>query len=334
MEQNVRSLAKNSGIIVIANSSIKLLSYLLLPLYTRALNTVDYGVTDTILNLAQLVVGGYSLCIDWGMTAFFYDEKTSAYQVRITTSGSLFCLLSAIACFVTAILSAPISQLLFHTKAYSFAVALGFIYAALKLSYFAFRVSTRMRGHLKSVAFYSLAELASLLLMNILLILVLRVGYMGILYANVFSQLVCGGLYALGNRSFVDAKSMDRPLLGKVLKYCVPLTPTVLLTWFNSFADRYFIGQFHGQGPVGLYGRAFQMVTLLSVLTTSFLSAYPAFAYSNASDKEKRPQYAVIYDAMAAVLSVLAVFLTLFAREILMVMTAKEYHSAYLAVLL
>lgn len=185
---------------------------------------------------------------------------------------------------------------------------------------------------MKEVAVFSLAELASLLLMNILLILVFRVGYMAILYANVISQLVCGGLYWWGNRQYVKRKSFNGSLLTRVLKYCAPLTPTVLLTWFNSFADRYFIGQYWGQGPVGLYGRAYQMVTLLSVLTTSFLSAYPAFAYSNASDQKKRSQYAVIYDAMAAVLCVLAAFVTLFSKEIFVIMTAPAYHSAYIAV--
>ena len=332
MQQNMRSLAKNSGILVVANSSIKFITFLLMPLYTRVLSTADYGITDTIINLAVLVVSGYSLCIDWGMNAFFYDEKTEDYQQRITTSGTVFCLITAGACLLTACLSKPISVFLFKSGEYWFAVSLGFLYAAIKLSYFAFRVSTRMRGQLKSVAVYSLAELASLLIMNILLILVFKVGYIAILYANVISQIVCGLLYTWGNRKLVKPKKWDKPLLSRVLKYCVPLTPVVLLTWVNSFIDRYFIGQFHDQGQVGLYGRAFQMVTLLSVLTTSFLSAYPSFAYSNADDEDKRPQYAMVYDALVAILCVLAAFVTIFAKEIFVVMTASSYREAYIAV--
>lgn len=332
MENNVRTLAKNSGILVFASSSIKLLSFLLLPLYTRVLDTHDYGVTDTILELALLVVGAFSLCIDWGMTAFFYDKKEEDYYVKINTSCTVFCIVSAVLCLLTAVFSKYVSLILFHTSDYAWAVALGFLYASLKLSYFAFRVCSRMRGDLKSVAIYSLAELGVLLLMNILLILVFKVGYIAILYANVASQIACGALYLFGNRKYIKFKTYDNVLLKRVLKYCAPLTPTVLLTWINSFADRYFIGQFHDQGQVGLYGRAFQMVTLLSVLTTAFLSAYPSFAYSNASDKEKRPQYAIIYDAMVAILAVLGVFITLFSREIFKVMTAPNYHEAYIAV--
>ncbi len=332
MEQNLKSLAKNSGILVVANSGMKLLSFLLMPLYTRVLPTAAYGVADTVLNLALLVCGGYSLCIDWGMTAFFYDEESRDYQVKLTTSCTVFCLLAAGACLLTSLASGGASQLLFHTRAYTLAVALGFGYAAVKLSYFALRVNTRMRGQLKAVAAFSFVELLSLLTLNILLILVFRVGYMGILIANVASQCCCGFCYLLANRGYLRRPAADRPLLGRVLRYCAPLTPTVLLTWFNSFADRYFIGQYHGQGPVGLYGRAFQMVTLLSLFTTSFLAAYPAFVFQNASDRSKRPQYAMVYDAMAAILSVLAVFLGLFAKEILALMTAPAYHTAYRAV--
>ena len=332
MEQNVRSLTKNSGILTVANSGMKLMSFLLMPLYTRVLSAADYGVTDTILNLALLAVAAFSLCIDWGVTAFYYDEKTLAYERRITTGSSVFCLLAAGVCLLCAGAARPLSQLLFRTPRYTAGVALGFIYAAVKISYFAFRVGTRMRGRLKSVALFSLAELATLLVLNILLILVFKVGYMAILYANVASQVVCGALYAWGNRGYVRRSCVDRPLLGRVLRYCAPLTPVALLTWFNSFADRYFIGQFHDQTAVGLYGRAFQMVTLLSVFTTAFLASYPAFAYSNARDESKRPQYAVIFDALAGLLAVLAVFITLFAKEILQVMTAPAFHDAYRAV--
>ena len=263
METNMRSLAKNSGILVIANSSIKLLSFLLMPLYTRALSPADYGVTDMVLNMALLLVAAFSLCIDWGMTAFFYDEKTEEYQVKITSSGTFFSVLSGLACMACGAFCYPISKLLFKTGDYWFAVLMGFMYAGIKLGYFAFRVSTRMRGHLKDVAVYSLAELATLLIMNIMLILVFRVGYMAILYANVISQLVCGALYSVGNREFTHRRGYDPKLLKTVLKYCAPLTPTVLLTWFNSFADRYFIELYHNETAVGLYGRAFQLITLL-----------------------------------------------------------------------
>ncbi len=332
MKQNMRSLVQNSGILVIANSSIKVITFLLMPLYTRVLDAADYGVTDTIINLAQLVLGAFSLCIDWGMTAFFYDEDKESYRVKLTTSGTVFCILSTLACLSMMVFSKPISLLLFHSPDYTWAVALGFVYAGLKLSYFAFRVSTRMRGQMKQVALFSMAELLSLLIMNILLILVFRVGYMAVLYANVISQVVCGGLYLLGNRKWVKPKSYDGPLLKRVLRYSIPLTPTVLLTWFNSFADRYVIGQFHDQTAVGLYGRAFQIVTMLSVLTSSFLAAYPSFAFSNASDEKKRPQYAMVYDGMVAVLGILAAFATLFAKDIFVIMTDPSYHSAYMAV--
>ena len=55
MEINIKTLIKNSGILVVSNASLKVISFLLLPLYTSALAPEVYGVTDTVLNLSALI---------------------------------------------------------------------------------------------------------------------------------------------------------------------------------------------------------------------------------------------------------------------------------------
>ena len=55
MNENKR-LIKNTGIIAIGNIGTKLISFLLLPLYTTLLSTAEYGTFDYIISIATFCV--------------------------------------------------------------------------------------------------------------------------------------------------------------------------------------------------------------------------------------------------------------------------------------
>ena len=54
-------LIKNTGIIAVGGMATKLVSFLLLPLYTSVLSTADYGTVDYINTIALFCVPAVSL---------------------------------------------------------------------------------------------------------------------------------------------------------------------------------------------------------------------------------------------------------------------------------
>ena len=56
-----RRLIKNTGIIAVGGMATKLVSFLLLPLYTSVLSTGDYGTVDYINTIALFCVPAVSL---------------------------------------------------------------------------------------------------------------------------------------------------------------------------------------------------------------------------------------------------------------------------------
>lgn len=331
MKIGIKELVKNSGILVISNVSLKAISFFLLPLYTNVLPPSAYGITDTIINSATLISAIFSLSLDWGMNTYFYEENSEEYYKKVTSSGMLFFCLSALVCAMLSFFSGTISEMLFDVPDYRFAVILGVMIAATKLLYFPQRVSTRMRGNLKMVGLFSAVELLVTIICNILFILILRMGYISILLSQIIGQIVALILYTIESRKYLGIKSTDVSLVKKMLKYSIPITPTLVFDWINGVSDRYFVGYYFSQTEVGLYGMGTRVVTLISVFTSSFLSAYASFAYSNAK-KEKREQYAIVFDVLTMVTMFMGIGVTLFAKEIIGIMTAESYHSAYIVV--
>lgn len=331
MKIGIKELVKNSGILVISNVSLKAISFFLLPLYTEVLPPSAYGVTDTIINAATLLSAIFSLSLDWGMNTYFYEEDSDDYFKKVTSSGMLFFLLSAIACAMLIVFSNKASEMLFGVPDYRFAVTLGVLMASTKLLYFPQRVSTRMRGNLKMVGIFSAVESIATILCNILFILVLRMGYISILFSHIIGQMVSFSLYTLESRKYIALGNADVALVKKMLKYSIPITPTLIFDWINGVSDRYVIGYFFSQTEVGLYGMGTRIVSIVSLFTSSFLSAYASFAYSNAK-KEKREQYAVVFDVLTMVIISMAIFVTLFAKEVISIMTSEAYHSSYIVI--
>lgn len=332
MEIGMKALLKNSGILVLSNASLKIISFLLLPLYTNVLPPEAYGVTDTVLNASSLMASVFSLSLDWGMNTYFYEENHDSFYKKVTSSGMFFFAFSALACLSCVFFSKQISVFLFKETDYKFAVMLGIMAACVKLFYFPQRVSTRMRGKLKMAGIISVVELSVTLVCNLVFILACNLGYVSIIWSSLIGQTAAMALYTAAARQYLSVKAVDFTLLKKMLVYSIPITPTLLFDWINNFLDRYFVGHYFSQAEVGLYGIGARMAGVLSVLTGAFLSAYPSFAYSNAKSNESRAQYSTVLDFLVMGLSALAAAVSLFSKEMIQIMTAQEYHSAYTVV--
>lgn len=328
----MKALIKNSSILVLSNASLKIISFFLLPLYTNVLPPEAYGITDTILNASSLMASVFSLSLDWGMNTYFYEENRDSFYRKVTSSGMFYFTISSLMCLFCAVFSKQFSVLLFKEVDYEFAVILGIIAAGAKLFYFPQRVSTRMRGRLKIAGIISVVELSVTLLCNIIFILVCNFGYISIIWSSLIGQAAAMLLYTADARQYLSVKAVDFTLLKRMLSYSIPITPTLLFDWINNFLDRFFIGHYFSQAETGLYGIGARMTGVLSVLTGAFLSAYPSFAYSNAKQKENRERYCMVLDFLVMGLSAMAAAVTLFSKEIIQIMTAQEYHSAYTAV--
>ena len=75
LERN-KYLLKNAGIFLIGNIGTKLINFLLVPLYTYALNTYEYGVVDLVGTLGFLLGPILMLNIHEGVLRFCIDKGT------------------------------------------------------------------------------------------------------------------------------------------------------------------------------------------------------------------------------------------------------------------
>ena len=89
-------LIKNTGIIAIGNLSTKLVSFLLLPLYTSILSTSEYGTVDYIISLSVFFAPVISLLMDESMFRFLIDCKNDKEKTQVISISLIYILIGSI----------------------------------------------------------------------------------------------------------------------------------------------------------------------------------------------------------------------------------------------
>ncbi len=77
-----RYLLKNVGLMAIGQFGSRILSFLLVPLYTSILSAADYGTFDLYSTIVQLLVPVLTLNIYDAMLRFALDGKEDIKQVH------------------------------------------------------------------------------------------------------------------------------------------------------------------------------------------------------------------------------------------------------------
>ena len=110
MKKNERGkyLAKNTALFALGNIGTKMISFFLVPIYTNALSTSEYGVTDLIASICTVLVPILTCNIGESVMRFALDED--ADYDKIMNIGNLFMIIS----MVVGGLIVPISTFLYH----------------------------------------------------------------------------------------------------------------------------------------------------------------------------------------------------------------------------
>ena len=91
-----RRLIKNTGMIAIGNMGTRLVSFLLLPLYTALLSTSEYGVIDYLVSIAMFCVPFVSLLMDESIFRFLIDCKGEEDRKKVITTAMLIVMVGMI----------------------------------------------------------------------------------------------------------------------------------------------------------------------------------------------------------------------------------------------
>jgi O-antigen/teichoic acid export membrane protein len=328
----LRRFLKDSAVYGVTAVVARGLSFLLIPLYTRALSPSDYGVVDMIVVFASLANLTVALEISQALARFYADSDDAMERRRYASTALWFTLGMYLLFWGVCAMAAPrLRDVLLGPGASVDTMQLGVAFAvAYGLFYL---VQSQLRWQLQPLRFAmaNLAMTVATLATAIVLVGWLRRGVDGVLVAQLAGQvvgIVVGGSLARTSFGLV----FDRAKCRAMLRFSVPLVPASMAVFVTLYVDRFALRELRSLADVGLFAVGYRVAAISGLLMVAFQSALLPLVYAHHAEPEAPRQLARIFRLFVAGALLLCVGLSAFAPEVLRVVTTREFHAAAIVV--
>ncbi|MBR5673241.1 MAG: oligosaccharide flippase family protein [Muribaculaceae bacterium] len=261
---------KDVGVYAIGNIGSKLITFLMVPLYTYFVHdTSDFGYYDLCLTVCFLLLPFVTLQLRDGAFRFLLDCDDTTKRQRIVTfvSRSMFTTLS-LAILVAIVLA-------FTTQIHYLGYATGLL-IAMSLQEVYSQVF-RGLGNNRAFAVTGILSALGIGVFSILFVALLGWGIKGIFLANIVARILALLLVECRVRLITRNTKWKLSSLHvghDIIRYTLPLLPGSLCWWLTGSSDRLFISHFLGLDVNGIYAVAIRFTSIISTLAIIFYQAW------------------------------------------------------------
>lgn len=305
------------------------ISFLMLPIYLRMLTDDDYGVIALIemtLDFIAIIAGG---TLAAGVFRFFYKAESDRERDEVVATGFLLISVMYIVVGVGVFIAADsLSLLLFdstdHRTLFRIAsanLALGGL-TIVPLSF------ARIRDRSTLFVMANLSRAVLSMVFNILFIVVLGMGVMGVFLGTLISSAVVAIFLTLWLVRNVPM-SWSSGAARNLLRFGIPLVATSVGTFILTFSDRYFLKAVLDEGAVGRYNLGYQFGFILVVLGFTPVNLVWGPRRFQVVERADRDEVLSRGFLLTNVLLIsVAVAISLFVKDFLYLAANPEFHPA------
>lgn len=310
-------------LLTVGNFASKVLSFLLVPLYTAVLTTNEYGTADLVTTSVNLIMPLFTGLIYESVLRFALDTKEDKKQ--IFSIGFWLTFVGSIAVIIFA-------QLLQFSSVFKDYVTL-FILYYISLSFFNF-IMQYVKG-IEEVRIYSIAGVLNTftyIFSNIVLLLFLHIGVKGYLISFIVGHTV-SSLYAFGAsrayKDFISWQKVQREKVVSMLKYSLPMIPNSVSWWISNSSDKYILLLFWGTAINGLYSVAYKIPSILTIFVSIFIGAWQISAVDEFGSDASRNFFSDIHNKYEALLFTGGAALILMTKILASFLFSNDFFEAW-----
>lgn len=315
-------LVKNVGLLAISNFSSKILVFLLVPLYTNALSTTEYGTYDLIISTVGLLYPVLTLNIVDAVMRFTMDRAYS--KKKVISLGIKYI-------YISVIMIVLISYGLHLMKIWDgLLVFFVLYYISYVFNQFFIQLAKGL-DRIQDMAVAGVISTLTTLVFNVLFLLVFKCGLNGFFVANILSQTISLLYFWVRIRvwQYIGFERQDYTLKKEMLLYCIPLIVTTLGWWINNTLDKYAVIFICGVASNGLLSVSYKIPSILNTVQSIFMQAWQILAIKEYGEKDTSEFYGDIFSFVNLLMCVACATLILLTKTLAMLLYAKDFYVAW-----
>ena len=330
MSSMKKTLAGHTSIYMFGEILRKSVSLIMLPIYTRFLTPKDYGVIELLTMLIDISAIIFGARAARAVFRFYCTASTLEDKNSIVASALFLSFLFNLTGAVTiAVLSRPLSHVIFADDSYQLYIVLFAIVMALTpLSEIPL---THVRAQQRPWLFFtfSLIKLIVQLSLNIYFVVIKEMHVEGVIY----STLIAGAFMSITLSTYslwITGLRIKRTVCKMLFSFSLPIKLAAAGSFYLTFGDRYILNVYSDLTQVGIYSLGYKFGFVFTIIAWD--------AFENMWDSEKyaileKPDAKIIYQKvflyMSSILISVGLLISLFTKDLLIIMSDPAFHSAY-----
>ena len=307
------------------------LQFVILPVYAHNLSVSDFGLLALLQTSTVLLGMLLNLGVNNSVQRFYYDREIPVYSRASVVSSGLSQLIVSLAAGVCVLFALAYSyrvDLKAHYDLPWVLISLGLL--TIVPEQIAQYTLDAVRLQFKPLRFVVIAMIKNALgvVLGVWFLLNYHMGVLGIVLGTLLAALVAVPVGLVMIRANLTVH-IDFAVAGRIFRFGFPYVLAGAAYWIFGSIDRWMLLEFSDLTQVGLFSVAFKFASILTFVIAAFGQAWSPFAYKLSADVDDyRRFFSQILSSWFFLLVLLALGLSLFAREALMLLTPREYWGA------
>lgn len=318
----LKYLFSNIKIFAISNIATKLITFLLVPLYTYCLTTNEYGVIDLLFTVSSVLFPLFTLNISESIYRFSMDKDSDTN--KIMSIGIISCVL----CFFASIFSIILFDFFPSYSKYKYYFL---IYLNSTAVFQLFSANLKGQEKLDKFTICNISNTMFTVLLNVIFLKFLNLGIEGYFLAYSIANFI-SSIYAFSSGSVLFTLKnfkFDYYLCKSMLKYSIVLLPTSFLWWIIDSSDRVMISSLLGSNSNGIYAISYKIPAIIASLAGIFNQSW-VFTVVKEKESKNKSEYAnTIFNSVYIIMAIVALIIITFIKTFFKFYLSPDYYTAW-----
>ncbi|SMO66595.1 lipopolysaccharide biosynthesis protein [Melghirimyces algeriensis] len=331
MLTKIKQLFSDSTAFAVALMGNKIVSFLLVPVYTRQLQTSEFGDWDLTNTIAMVLTYLCILGTDTAFAYYYFEAKDEEERNRYFTAAvGVPALISLAFLALMSFLSEPSALLLYEDpQGYPHLLTLAVLVIVFNVIIQQTLAYARFSRQVWTFNFGSMSFVIGSSIASVYFVVVEKQGVLGIFYGQILAQSLVAAVLLWYYRDKFTL-SVKKKHINDLLSYGIPLLPALFAFWVMNAVSRPMIYHMVSSDAAGIFGLALRFASMIALLTTAFQLAWRPFSVSIKEREDAPDIYSLLGRAFLVVGTFFILFLTFFIEPLIQVVAGKkEYFDAY-----
>lgn len=325
----LRKYIKNAGVLTATELLLRLKGFILLPLLTRRLGTVDYGIWAQLLILVSAILPLIMLSTDSSFLRFA-GGKPEKEQARTYSAWFIFLLVYSLL-WMTGLCAfgGRISRVFFaKTEGLNVYIQIAALQMLLSVLILTQRNWMRLKYDAKGLSALAIFQNA----LTFIALFVVLVRSRDILLLLIYSLAADTVVFLVFLVRMARTGAFSRPnfsVIRPMIKFGLPLLPCAYSMWCLNWLDRMFLSKYGTMGDIGVYSLVYSLGYLvIQTVVSPIWVMYPSSAtelYENGKPLELQRLFETSAGLVWAITIPAAVGLSVIGTKVLMMISTKDF---------